>query len=303
MNNQLHSILIGVKKYPTITKVAQACFVTQPYISRLLAQTEKHFNLKLVNRDAKPITLTYAGERMLTYLQKQDQMQQEMTEELSHLAQHEFGSVTLALNQPLSDRWLPKFLPAISAQYPQLHINIVELTTSLAEQQLPSGKIDIFIGKTIFDKRIICHELGNVKLLLLVPSTSKLYHSNQYYRKITAADIQKLNSEPFISLGGESRFQEMVDHFLRDSGVTIENRIEAPNSQITTALAASGLGCTITTGQIIEQLHLTNADKINLLEIPADLLSLNFGISYRKSNATATVIREIFRQIQQTKLF
>lgn len=300
MNDKLKDILEGVTKYSTITQVSKACYVSQPYISRLLTETEADFGMKLVNRNLTPISLTYAGTRVLAYLQEEVLIDRKMQSEMQQLSEHQGGSLTIAVYPGFANFWMPRLLFKIQRRFPALHIKIVEETTSIAERDLPSGKIDIFIGKVIYNEKINSSSLGRIPLYLVIPEYSKLFKRGHLYRDSVSDDIKILNGAPFITISQESRFQEMIDHFLKDNGVRVRNVVEVQNTMLATLLAASGGGYTITMGQIIE--NLPKIGDINGLKLPIDQFSLDVGVSYCESSSTSKFIEETVSIIKQVGL-
>jgi len=294
VNEKLKEILEAVTKYPTITQVAKACYVSQPYISRLLTETEHDFGSKLVNRKLMPIRLTYAGTRVLTYLQEQDLLNRKMQLEIRSLSKHQGGILTIAVYPGFANFWLPRLLPKIREMFPALHVKVIEMTTSIAERGLPSGEVDIFIGKTIFNKKITSIKLGTIPLYLVIPKYSELFHVTKY------DEIKLLNGASFITISQESRFQEMIDHFLKDNGIRVRNVVEVQNTTLATLLAAEGVGYTITMAQVIE--NLPDKTAVNALQLPVNQFSLDVGLSYYKSNANSPFIGETVALIQSMGL-
>lgn len=300
VNDKLKEILDAVTKYPTLTQVAKACYVSQPYVSRLLTETEANFGTNLVNRKTTPISLTYAGTRVLIYLQEQDLISRKMASEIKRLSQHDGGMLTIAVYPGFANYWMPILIPKIQQRFPALHIKVVEVTTSVAERQLPSGKIDVFIGKVIYNEKITSLNLGQIPLYLVIPKNSSLFDQHSLYRSVTTEDIRALNGAPFITISPESRFQEMIDHFLQDNGVRVRNVAEVQNTTLATILAAAGDGYTITMQQVIE--NLLNLQNVNALELPINQFSLDLAVSYSKSNSVSTFISQTVEIIQKIGL-
>ncbi|MFC6164900.1 LysR substrate-binding domain-containing protein [Lactiplantibacillus dongliensis] len=277
MEQRLADFLAAIETTGNMTKAAQSLFITQPYISQTISRAEHDLQVALLNRQHQPLTLTYAGKRVLTYLQAEHQLQRSLKQELHQLTNHAYGSLSLAINQPLAATWLPAILPTLYTKFPQLHTSLMEMTTSDAEQLLPAGKIDAFIGKAIHDDRLSFHTIGRVTLALVVPSSYSIHVD-------PANPLAVLTNQNFIRLSDPSRFQEMVDHFFQDNGITVINRIEAPDSRVALQLSLAQLGCTITGLIDARQLQRQQPQRLQVFPIPIEQLSLDMGISYPRQN-------------------
>lgn len=293
MDQRLGDFLAAIATTGNMTKAAQSLFVTQPYISQTVRRAENELNVVLVTRDHQPLTLTYAGQRVLTYLQAQHQLQTAMQQELKQLTNHAAGSLTLAINQPLAALWLPEILPALYAQFPQLHLNIQELTTSEAEQRLPTGKIDVFIGKAIYDHRLAFQPLGRLKLALVVPANSDIQPQAEQ-------PLAALTNQPFIRIAAPSRFQEVVDHYFQDNGITVINRLEVPDSRIALALATAQLGSMVTGWDTAKTALKNHPDQIRIYPIPTNQVALDMGITYPAHHHSAVLTQLV--QLTMMKL-
>lgn len=57
----IFQILNTVDEVKTISELAERLYLSQPYISQVLAKTERKYKVKLINRNQVPIELTSAG--------------------------------------------------------------------------------------------------------------------------------------------------------------------------------------------------------------------------------------------------
>ncbi|WP_162260723.1 LysR family transcriptional regulator [Furfurilactobacillus siliginis] len=295
MEERLGEFLTAVRRYDTFTAVAQSLFVSQPYVSRQIGAAEKKYQVQLVDRATTPIRLTYAGERLLAYLQREQQVQRNLMAEMNRLGNYAAGSISIGINQPLGASWLPRLLELFYEKFPQVHLTVAEVTTSKAASMLVDGQLDMFIGKRFYDERVATQKLGTLPLALLVPKNSPLYHTGPIVRPLTDEMMNALNGEPFIGIGNESTFQEAVDHALQDNGIRVNKRIEASDSRIAINLAASGLGTTITSPNALSRLP-ENA-KVNVLVFPEAMLSLELCVAHRQDDVLPEPLRVLLQLV------
>ncbi|WP_253954911.1 MULTISPECIES: LysR family transcriptional regulator [Lactiplantibacillus] len=103
MDNKLLTFLEAIQQHASMTKAAQSLFVSQPYISRTIKSAELHFGTNLIDREHRPLELTYAGERLLSYLQSDARLHQMMNTELREISQNKYQSMTIGITPPMAD--------------------------------------------------------------------------------------------------------------------------------------------------------------------------------------------------------
>lgn len=121
---RLLEYFLAVAKVGNITKAAQQLHVTQPTVSRQLADLEEMLGTPLLIRGKRQVTLTEAGtlfqqraEEILTLMDKtcKDLLEQ------NDLAG---GMVALGCVESCASRMLPEVLGDLSRLYPQIHYEL-----------------------------------------------------------------------------------------------------------------------------------------------------------------------------------
>lgn len=281
-NENLMHFLDAIAQRGSISKAANSLFVTQPYISQTINHYEQKFGLKLIDRKKKPLQLTYAGERLLNYLRQQENQYTALKNEMAQLAKFDHGEIVIATNQPLGRTFFPQLLPAFQKQFPEIRTRLLELPTDQAEKLLLTGEINFFIGMPIYNKKLTYQRLTTANIYLLVPATSKLFDPTQNYPPIFPYAVETLNHQRFIKIRSDSRYQEMLDHFFIDHGVVPQITTEVANMDIAARLAFEQIGCTFIVAQVLQQNLAFPNQKLNVFQMPHELLSTDVGICYKK---------------------
>lgn len=299
MDNRLLTFLEAIQTNDSMTKAAQSLFVSQPYMSRVIKKAETDYRSTLIDRHHQPVQLTYAGERLLSYLQRMQQLTQSLTTELTEINNTEITSMTLGITPPLANSWAAHILPAFYQRFPKIRTKILEISTSEAEKLLANEQLDFFIGKTIHQPGVESLPLKTIPLSLVIPSTARGYKAAAFWRPYDNQVLSQLTDEPFIRTVGEYRFQEMIDHFLADHGVHIEPLIEVNDSNSAINLALRGLGSIIVaTDMLAELAAITPLPAINAFKLPISQLNLDFSVAYRSTTKLSEAIDFLTQQAQ-----
>lgn len=301
MNSKLLSFLEEIKAQGNMSKAAQALFVTQPYISRVIKNAEVNFGVKLIDRSSHPIQLTYAGERLLAFLQEENRLRANLDREMTHLSQFKYGHLTIASNEVVTNDLYKPVLVRFYNKYPNIHAQITRMTSRDAEKRLLSGTLDFFIGHAFQSHKVEYKPIAQLPLVLIIPETSKLYDPDKVFLNYEDLDLTKLSGEEFIGTPQEDNYQRLVTSFLNDIGVSAEISVEVPDLHLASDLALEHVGAIITPEPFANPRRLTDEQKkhINVIEIPTDVLTANFGISFIKNKQTSEPVTDLLNIISE----
>lgn len=126
-----------------INRAAEVLHITQPTLSRQLAQLEEEVGVKLFHRGAKRITLTNEGillrRRAEEILSLVDRTQQELTEQ-DELVE---GRVVIGGGELAAMQLLPEIIEGFREKYPLVTFDIFTGNADLVKEQMEKGLIDI----------------------------------------------------------------------------------------------------------------------------------------------------------------
>ena len=83
----------------------------------MIKNIEIEHGVELVNRHVTPLTLTYAGERYLSYMKEIEEKYVKMKHEFEAISDLKKGRLTLGINPTLASYTLYKFLPKFIKAY------------------------------------------------------------------------------------------------------------------------------------------------------------------------------------------
>lgn len=301
MNSKLLSFLEEIKAQGNMSKAAQALFVTQPYISRVIKNAEVNFGVRLIDRSSHPIQLTYAGEKLLSYLQEENRLRANLDREMTHLSEFKYGHLTIASNDVLSNDIYEPILIRFSHKYPKIHAQVIRMNSRDAEKRLLSGSLDFFVGQPLSNPKIDYQPVAKVPLVFIIPESSSLFQSGKYKVDYDSLNFNKLSGEPFIGIPQQDFYQRAVNNYLSDLSVSPEYSLEVPDIHLAANLALDALGTTIAPEVFVSD-QFVNDDqrkKINVAPIPTDAIAADFGISYMKTKQASEPITDLLNIITE----
>jgi LysR family hydrogen peroxide-inducible transcriptional activator len=139
------SYLVALEELGHFGKAAEACYVSQPTLSGQLKKLERQLGVKLIERGSKKVILTHVGLEIAQRAKVMVLQAHEM-EEFARAAKAPLtGRLRLAIIPSLAPYLMAKTGAIVSAEIPELKIELHELETHELLRQLRSGDIDVGI--------------------------------------------------------------------------------------------------------------------------------------------------------------
>ena len=134
---------LTVVREQSITKASDVLHITQPTLSRQLAQMEDEVGVKLFNRGTRKITLTNEGillrRRAEEILHLIDKTEKELIEQEEQVE----GKITIGCGEIASVQLLPDVFESFHEKYPRVTFDLYTATADHVKDQMDRGLIDI----------------------------------------------------------------------------------------------------------------------------------------------------------------
>jgi len=232
----------AVAKHLSFTKAAEALFMTQPAVTFQIRQLEEQFSTRLFDRAHGRISLTPAGQVALDYAERILGLSAELDTRLKELSGQVAGPLLIGASTTIAEFLLPQVLGEFKvrnpAVVPRLFVaNSEAVQGRVAERTLDLGFIegDSHLPSLITD--VCCED----ELRVVCAPTHPL-------AKLKAVEPGALMEHAFASREPGSGTREVIDHYLRKSGVqpdALQVVMELGSPEALKGLVATGLGFTI----------------------------------------------------------
>jgi len=129
----------------SFTKASDELFITQPAISKHIKELEAEYEVKLFNRIGNKITLTSAGNLLLSYADRIVSLHNEVKFELSQLKGNAEGILRIGASSTIAQYVIPSALAAFNKRFPEIRLSLMNGNTGSIERCLLKNEIDIGI--------------------------------------------------------------------------------------------------------------------------------------------------------------
>ncbi len=126
-----------------VTRAAGVMNLTQSAVSMQLKRLEEMLGLTLLDRSARTIGLTPAGEQLLSYARRMLSVNDEIFSRMT--AQQFEGEVTLGVPHDIIYPVIPTILQRFAAEYPRVRVQLVSSFTRTLKDQFRRGEADIIL--------------------------------------------------------------------------------------------------------------------------------------------------------------
>lgn len=220
--------LVAVAEARSFTRAAEKLYMTQPALSRTINHLEQELGLQLFDRDARPITLTRAGEVFYDRARRMLKLEKGLYDDMNRLksGQHlrlsiEYG---MAGHVPLLTQALIKF----KKRYPDAIIDVHRQYNALAIQELLDRRCDLcIINRPDFPegRGLTAQAVTQEGVYAFVPSTHPYYNRDM----LTLEDFHGQRVCIFERFASPNMFDKILA-FFSDRGIILSEIGQAPDT-------------------------------------------------------------------------
>lgn len=145
MNLQQLEYILAVDKHRHFARAAEACHVTQPTLSMMIHKLEDAYDIKIFDRTRQPVVPTEVGEKLIIQARRILQEAERFGEICTEMKEHIKGELRIGIIPTIAPYLLPLFVNSFTSKYPEVHLQINELTTESILKQLEIGSLDLGI--------------------------------------------------------------------------------------------------------------------------------------------------------------
>lgn len=142
MNLQQLEYILAVDQHRHFVTAAEQCHVTQATLSMMIRKLEDEWQVKLFDRSKHPVIPTPVGERVIeqarVILREVRRLDELVNAETGQLK----GSLRVGIIPTLAPYLLPLFLRSFNLRYPEIQLQLSELTTDEIVHRIKNNKLD-----------------------------------------------------------------------------------------------------------------------------------------------------------------
>jgi LysR family transcriptional regulator, hydrogen peroxide-inducible genes activator len=246
---QIHQLryFCAVARTGSFTRAAQREHVAQPSLSQQIRKLEDELGTPLFDRLGRTVRLTQMGEAFLPRAEGILRQLDETRLEIQEMSGAEQGKLVIGAIPTIAPYFLPARLTSFAAQFPRVHISVVEEVTAELLNLVHRGAIDLAVlALPVPAPHCGCRELFRERLYAVVPHRHPL-------ARLTRIRIEQIEGDPFLLLKEGHCFRENT--LAACSRARLQPNVVFESGQFTTILGmvAAGVGVSIVPEMAVEE--------------------------------------------------
>lgn len=226
----------AVMQQRSVTGAARSLGVSQPAVSRLLADFEANVGFALFARwrgrlvpTAEAYVLNEEVERAFVGLER-------VAQAAGQIRERRRGALSIAGTFDLAADFLPRVIALFAREHDGVDVTLLALEPASVVEHVGAQRCDLgFVGPSIAHPQVRLETLGQWAMRCIVPRGHRLARK----RIVTVADCA---GERFVSFPKLSEARTAIDRVFAESGVTRQMGVEAALAQSIVTLVEAGAG-------------------------------------------------------------
>ncbi len=292
MNFKDLEYLIAIDEEGHFNKAAQRCFVSQPTLSGQLKKLEVELGVLLVERTNRQVNMTEAG-RAAANQARRILAESRVLKEIAQSYQDPMvGELHVGLIPTVAPYLLPRFMPALRKQYPQLKLWLHEHQTNILLDKLRNAELDLLILALPVDTNEFSEkDLFAEPFLLAAPTTEDLSQQEQI-------SLLELNEREMLLLEEGHCLRGQALDICFSAGATEQKGFQATSLETLRHMVAEGMGLTLMP-KLAVPARIHKGDNVRYIPFKKPQPTRRIGMLFRKGSYREQTFMSIAEQIQK----
>lgn len=224
----------------SITHAAQSMHLSQPAVSKLIADLEHALGFRLfVRSKGSGLTVTPEAEFFFHEVERSFIGVEALKRTASSIRSLATGSLHIASLPALSFSFLPRVIGDFHRRYPGVSIRLYTFSSATVRQWMANQQFDVGLATR-------AHEISGVSSTTFLRSVGAcVLTPGHRLSERTVIEPEDLRGEPFISLMSGDQTRRRIDRVFEDAGVERKHVVETQYAMTVCGLVMQGVGCSI----------------------------------------------------------
>ncbi|SHF41284.1 DNA-binding transcriptional regulator OxyR [Vibrio gazogenes] len=241
MNIRDFEYLVSLAEHRHFRKAAEACFVSQPTLSGQIRKLEDELGTVLLERSSRRVLFTDAGLQLVEQAKNILKEIKTFKDMASGQGDEMSGPMHIGFIPTVGPYLLPRIVPSLKTNFPDLELYLHEAQTSQLVRQLEDGKLDCLVLAAVEETKPFKEiELYNEPMSLAVPVDHPWAKSEQL-----ELDMSNLKGQTVLMLGDGHCLRDQALGFCFAAGAKDDERFKATSLETLRNMVAAGSGMTL----------------------------------------------------------
>lgn len=279
---QLNYVL-AVAEHLNFTVAAEKCFVTQPTLSMQIQKLEEELEIRIFDRNKKPIQLTEVGKKIVeqakSIVNEADRIKDIVEQQKGFIG----GDFKIGIIPTIMPTLLPMFLKNFIRKYPKINLIVEEHTTDEIISRLQKGQLDAAIAATPLNE-------NDLKEIVLYYEPFVGYFPSEFRNGLTELSPNDLNVNDILLLQDGHCFTNGILNICKASKLDQSQNFELTSGSFETLIGLVNEGLGVTLLPYLHTLNLSEKDKKNIIEFADPKPSREVSLIFPKNELKIHIV-------------
>ncbi len=239
---------VAVADELSFTRAANKLHVAQPSLTQQIKLLEQELGVRLFHRIKGRVSLTEAGKLFVADSRRVIALSEESVQAVQHFNRSETKQLRIGYVSSLHYHLLPATLASFRRAYPEVALNLFDMTCAQQLEALEADKIDLgFIGlrESLTGTNFQAEAVAFYEIMVALPKTDPL-------SKRPKINLRELESHFFVGMSERNYpgWGEWMRRIVSEAGFTPRTLQEADGPLAALAFVAAGLGAALLPEQV-----------------------------------------------------
>lgn len=244
--------VVALADHASFTAAANWLQVSQPNLSRTVAEAERRLGVRLFVRTTRSVDLTGDGHEVTAYARRVLLEFDDGLEQIGRFVSGDRGTVTIACLPSIAATFLPPYIVDFRSSHPDVSVHIRDGLRDDVVASVRDGSVDFAV--------VAASGRAN-DLMRTTVSTDAFVCAlppNHALAQRTSLLWTDLADQPFVAFGPESSIASHVQLGLESAGVDVGPSVQAHNVAAVAGMTAAGLGITVIPELVVPMMSFAN---------------------------------------------
>jgi DNA-binding transcriptional LysR family regulator len=281
---------VYVSKLKSFSRAGQKVFRSQSAVSAQIRQLEQAYRAKLLDRSAKSVELTPAGEVLFEYAERLLRMRDESIQVVADRGSVVQGPVLFGANEATCLYLLPDIFAEFQRKFPQVHISIYRNFSHKILQRIEDGSIDVgIVTLPAKSPNLKVHHIHRDRVRLMVSSKNPLALRSKI-------SMDEVASQPII-LPRTGYTRQVLDKLLRPYRSRVHIAMELPSIGMIKRFVGADAGVSFISESFARDQ--VKAGEVKLLSVDGVDLWRELGLVYRRDRSLPRAAQALIAMIRE----
>ena len=272
-------VFISVADTGSFTAAGEQLFLTQPAISKRIAQLEEQLGARLFDRIGRQIHLTEAGQALLPRARAVLREMEDISRSITNLSGRVAGKLRIGTSHHIGLHRLPPILRQFSRQYPDVQLDIHFIDSEEAWEGVLHG--DLELGVVTLppqpDPRVQQTVIWNDPLVFMAAPEHPLAQEKK-------VSLEMLTRYSAILPSPVTFTRRIVEQLFREQDLTLDISMSTNYLETIHMMVAIGLGWSVLPASMLD-------DQVKVLAVPGVSIRRELGVVTHPSRSPSNAAR------------